>query len=157
MSRTQIVALISAITLLIIVLELVRQRRLREEYSWLWLIVSVCYLLVALWAYPAKWLANVIGTTNIPLALNYLGLQFLMLILIQYSVRLSKLTNHVKALAQQIAILDSEQNKLMGEVMNNNGEDMHQDTHQVLEQSEILRQRIDLLQTELNKLAAASG
>jgi uncharacterized small protein (DUF1192 family) len=77
--------------------------------------------------------------------------------LIQYSIRLSKLTNQVKALAQQFAILDSEQNKLMGEVMKNNDEDMHQDTHQVLEQSEILRQRIDLLQNELNKLAAASG
>lgn len=155
MSRTQIIALISAIALLIIVLELVRQRRLREEYSWLWLISAVFYLLVALWPDLSKYLARFIGTTNTALAITFLGLQFVILILIQYSVRLSKLTNHVKELAQQIAILDSEQNKLIEMVLNDNGEITQKETLQLLEQSEILQQRIDFLHSELNKLSAA--
>lgn len=156
MTRTQIIALISAIALFIIVLELVRQRRLREEYSWLWLVVAVSYLLVALWPYPSRLVARFIGTTNIPLALNYLGLQFLILILIQYSIRLSKLTNQIKDLAQQIAILDSEQNNLIATLVNDEGEDSPGKNPKILEQNEILRQRIDLLSSELNKLAAAS-
>jgi hypothetical protein len=156
MSRTQIIALISAIALLIIVLELVRRRRLREEYSWLWLVAAVSYLLVALWPDLSRWLARFIGTTNISLALNYLGLQFLILILIQYSIRLSKLTSQIKDLAQQIAILDGEQNNLIAMMVKADGEDSDVETHQILEQNEILRQRIDLLHNEFDKLAATS-
>lgn len=156
MSRTNIIALISAIALLIIVLELVRQRRLREEYSWFWLVAAVSYLLVALWPNLSKWLAGFIGTNNTPLALNYLGLQFLILILIQYSVRLSKLTNQMKDLAQQIAILDSEQNDLITTLMNEEGEDAPGKHPQLLEQNEALRRQIDLLSGELNRLTAAS-
>jgi hypothetical protein len=156
MSRTNIIALISAIALLIIVLELVRQRRLREEYSWFWLVAAVSYLLVALWPNLSRWLAGFIGTNNTPLALNYLGLQFLILILIQYSVRLSKLTTQVKDLAQQIAILDSEQNDLIATLMNEEGDDAPGKDPQLLEQNEVLRRRIDLLSGELNRLTAAS-
>ena len=155
MSRTQIIALISAIALLIIVLELVRQRRLREEYSWLWLISALFYLLVALWPDLSRHMARLIGTNNTALAFIFLGLQFVILILIQYSVRLSKLTNHVKELAQQIAILDSEQDKLIAMVLNDNGEISQKETAHILEQSEILRQRIDFLHNELHKLSGA--
>lgn len=154
MSRTQVIALVSAIALFIIVLELVRQRRLREEYSWLWLLAASFYLLVALWPPLSKLMASFIGTTNTALAFVYFGLQFVVLILIQYSVRLSKLTTKVKDLAQQIAILGSELDDLTGLLMSEDG-DSQQKTSQVLEQSEILKQRIDLLDSELNKLSTA--
>ena len=111
MARTHIIALISSVILLIIVLELVRRRKLKEEYCWLWLFAATCYFLTAVRPDLTKKVASFIGTSNIALAFTFLGLLFIVLILIHYSIRLSELSTRVKDLAQQIAILDSEQNE----------------------------------------------
>ncbi|MFW5940655.1 MAG: DUF2304 domain-containing protein [Chloroflexota bacterium] len=112
MERTQVLAIASAVLLHIFVLDLVRRRRLREEYSWLWLVASVIYLLVAAWPPFSRWMGALIGTSNAASAFTFLAFLFIILILIQYSVRLSKLTNQVKDLTQHLAIVDSEQQEL---------------------------------------------
>jgi hypothetical protein len=114
MSRTQLVAVLSGVALLIVVLEMVRRRRLREEYSWLWLLTAVGYLLVAVWPDLGVWVAGAIGSDNPLSTFTFLGLLFLFLISIQFSVQISTLTEQNKNLAQQIAILDSEIRKLAG-------------------------------------------
>jgi hypothetical protein len=111
MDRTKAIILISALVLSFLVLELVRRRRLREEYSWLWLLTAIVYLLVAMYPKLSVWIAQLIGTNSPPVALTFIGLLFVILILIQFSVRLSRLTNQMKELTQEIAILDSDQNK----------------------------------------------
>lgn len=112
MERTQVLAIVSAVLLHIFVLDLVRRRRLREEYSWLWLFASVIYLLVAAWPPFSRWMGTLIGTSNAASAFTFLAFLFIVLILIQYSVRLSRLTNQVKDLTQHLAIVDSEQQEL---------------------------------------------
>lgn len=107
-----ILVIVSAITLLLSVLELVRRRRLREEYSWLWLLTAVGYFLVAVWPDLSGWVARFIGSTNPVAVFAFLGLFFLVLISIQFSIQISQLTDQNKDLAQQIAILDSELRKL---------------------------------------------
>jgi hypothetical protein len=107
MSRTQLVAIFSGI-LLVLVLEMVRRRRLREEYSWLWLLTAIGYLLVAMWPGLADWVSRSIGAARPASAFAFLGLLFLFLIAVQFSVQISRLTEHNKDLAQQVAILDSE-------------------------------------------------
>ena len=47
MERVQIVALIVSVLLLAVVLELVRQRRLTEEYSFLWILCSIALVVVS--------------------------------------------------------------------------------------------------------------
>lgn len=115
MTRTNIIALLSAVILLIVVIELVRRRRLREEYSWLWLIAAIAYLLVASLPAISTGVDWIIGASNIAVAFSFLGLFFVVSILIQYSIRLSTLTEQVKDLAQQIAILDTELRELARE------------------------------------------
>ncbi len=112
MSRLQVVAIISAVFLLGVVLELVRRRRLREEYSFLWLGSVGLYFIFALFPDLSIWFAKLIGTSNTTAAFIFFGLLFLILLLIQYSIRLSSLTDRVKDLAQLIAIMDSEHQKL---------------------------------------------
>jgi hypothetical protein len=115
MTRTNIVIIISSVSTLLFVLELVRRRKLREEYSWLWLLTSVVYLLVTLWSGLGDWITGVIGTNSVPIAFAFIGLQLLAIISIQYSVRLSNLTNHLKDLTQEIAILEGEIRQLQKE------------------------------------------
>lgn len=108
MSRTQLLAIISAVALLIIVLELVRRRRLREEYSWIWLLTAVGYLAIALVPGLIEWVAGAIGSVRPTSVFAFLGLFFLFLVSIQFSVQISRLAEQNKDLAQQLAILDSE-------------------------------------------------
>ncbi len=111
MSRTQIFIVVSGIALLAVVLELVRRRRLREEYSWLWLLTAIGYLLMALFPDLAAWVGTIIGSDRLVSVFTFLGFFFLFVIAIQFSVQISRLTEQNKDLAQQIAILDCEQRK----------------------------------------------
>ena len=112
MSRPQILVIISGIVLLIFVLELVRRRRLREEYSWIWLLTAIGYLAVAVVPGLIEWIARGIGSVRPTSVFAFLGLFFLFLVSIQFSVQISRLAEQNKDLAQQIAILDSELRRL---------------------------------------------
>jgi hypothetical protein len=112
MTRIHVVALLSAIILLLYVLELVRRRRLQEQYSWLWLLLAIGCFLVVVWPRLTVWVAQSVGSRNPLTALVFLALYCLVLILIQLSTRLSRLTTQNKDLAQLVAILDSELRRL---------------------------------------------
>jgi hypothetical protein len=113
MSRTNIIVIVSSVCLFLFVFELVRRRQLREEYSWLWLLAAVSYLLLALWPDCAIWLARFFGSSNPISVSTFLGLFFLVLISIQFSIHISRLATRNKDLAQQLAILDGELRKLI--------------------------------------------
>lgn len=112
MSRVHVFVFASAVALLVSVLNFVRRRRLREEYSWFWLLASISYLLLTVSPALYRWVARLIGATNAALAFTFLGLYFLTLISIQFSIQLSKLMTRSKDLAQEVAILDGEVRKL---------------------------------------------
>ena len=55
-----------------------------------------------------EWVSGAIGSVRPTSVFAFLGLLFLFLLSIQFSVQISRLTEQNKDLAQQIAILDSE-------------------------------------------------
>jgi len=118
MDRIQLVAIGTAIFLVLFVLEQVRRRNLREEYSWLWLLAAGGYFVISLFPRASAWFSNVLGAERPISTFTFIGVFFLVIICIQFSVRLSRLTNRNRYLAQQAAILDSEIRQLyemMGE------------------------------------------
>jgi len=148
MSRTNIIIIISSIATLVFVLELVRRRKLREEYSWLWLLTAVVYLIVTLWSSLGDMVTGFIGTNSVPIAFAFLGLQFLVIMSIQFSVRLSNLTTQMKDISQEIAILDNEIRNLKGESeLENNAE-----TDELFQRNQILAQKVNLLENKLSKI-----
>jgi hypothetical protein len=116
MSRAQLFVIIAGITLALFILEMVRRRRLREEYSWFWILAAIAYFLVAIWPELAEWVAKLIGSTSTVSAFSFLGFLFLFLICVQLSVQLSRLMEQNKNLAQQIAVLDGEVRRLEREL-----------------------------------------
>ena len=136
MLRTQVIGFISAVLLLGVVLNLVRRRRLREEYSWLWLAAALFYLVMAIKPDIINMLSGFLGITNDITTLTFFGLLFFVLILIHYSVKLSILTNQIKDVAQQIAILDGEQNKLNDFLENRNNQASNKVAPQIQEQKQ---------------------
>ena len=103
--QQKIFAIIVSVALLVFIIELVRRKRLREEYSWLWLLTGAIILILALWYDLLQWVTQLIGSALQTSTLFFLGLVFLILISIQFSVQVSELHNQVKNLAQEMGLL----------------------------------------------------
>lgn len=103
-SPSTLTAVLMALVVMGLVVELVRRRRLREEYSVLWLVTGGVMVVVAVWYQPLVALTNLIGLTNPNVTLFFFGLIFLIGVNIYYSVKISALTNQVKTLAQRLAL-----------------------------------------------------
>jgi hypothetical protein len=107
--RQKTLALAVSVLLLLVILELVRRRKLREEYSWLWLLTGAAILLFSVRYDLLVIMTGLIGAVIPVSTLFFLGLMFLMLISISYSVQISKLNLQVKNLAQKLAIMEARQ------------------------------------------------
>lgn len=106
--RQKIMAILIAVFIFGVILELVRRRRLREEYSWLWLLTGAGLITLTVRYDLLVAISRMIGAALPTSTLFFFGLIFLMLVCLQFSIRISKLTNQVKDLAQELAMLRSE-------------------------------------------------
>jgi hypothetical protein len=106
-ARVQVVAILGASALLLAVLELVRRRRLLERYALLWLLSSAVLLGLAIWRGFLEDIANAIGVAYPPNALFLIAFLFILLLLLHFSVVVSRLADQSKVLAQRLALLES--------------------------------------------------
>ena len=107
--QQRVVVVFTAFFLMTLIFELVRKRRLREEYAWLWLLTGV--FIVGFSFLPEDWLfwvAEWLGTRNTVAAVFFMAFCFVTLLCLQFSVRLSRMTEQVKTLAQKIALLEQD-------------------------------------------------
>ncbi len=110
--RNKMVALAVSIGLLLLIIELVRRRKLREEYSWLWLLTASTILVLAVWFDLLKWITALVGAIIPSSTIFMLAFLFLIFISLHFSVVISKLTNHTIELAQRYALLELEINEV---------------------------------------------
>jgi hypothetical protein len=110
--RNKIVALAVGIGLLLIIIELVRRRKLREEYSWLWLLTGAVILLLTVWFDLLKWITHLVGAVMPSSTIFLCAFVFLILISLHFSVVISKLTDRNRELAQRYALLELEMREL---------------------------------------------
>lgn len=103
--RQRIVAALMGLGLIVFTFELVRRRRLREEYSWLWMLSAGVILFFALCNPALLWVTDLIGAGLPTSTLFLFGLFFLILISIHYAVKISTLTLQLKNLHQELAML----------------------------------------------------
>jgi len=112
--RQKIFVILISIALMIFIVELVRRRKLREEYSWLWLLTGIIILILASWHDLLIYVTNFIGAALPTSTLFFLGLVFLFLIAVQFSTKISRLTDQVKNLTQENALLKERVEKMEG-------------------------------------------
>lgn len=105
LDRTMILGVVGSFLALVFVLELVRQRRLREEYSLLWLATCAVLLILSLSRPLLDILAGAIGIFYPPSALFAVALLFVLAILMHFSIVITRLTQENKEIAQQIALM----------------------------------------------------
>jgi hypothetical protein len=105
MTRISVIAVLASAVLLFYILEMVRRRKLREEYSILWLVGGMIILVFSLKKDWLEWVSDAAGIYYPPSFLFLIGMFFILLILIHFSITISRLYQMNKKIAQEIALL----------------------------------------------------
>lgn len=103
--RAMVFGLIAGVGALAFVLELVRRRKLKEEYSLLWLATAIVLIVLSVSRPLLDVLANVVGIFYPPSALFLVAMVFVLFILLHFSTVITRLTQENKENAQQLALL----------------------------------------------------
>jgi hypothetical protein len=107
--RIQILAIVGSVLLLMIVLELVRRRHLQERYALLWLLSALVLLGLAIWRGLLEDLATQMGIAYAPNALFLIAFGFILVLLLHFTLAVSRLADQTKVLAQRMALLEERQ------------------------------------------------
>jgi len=102
---SRVVALVFAALLFGAVLECVRRRKLLEEFTPIWMTCAFAILTLAVSFDLLIWITDLIGAWTPSSTVFFFGLAFLMAISLSYAIRLSTLSNQVKILAQELALM----------------------------------------------------
>jgi hypothetical protein len=108
-TRVQIVAIVVSALLFLGLFELVRQRRLLERYALLWMGSALVLLVLSIWTGLLEELATAVGIYYAPSALFVFAFGFILILLLHFSVAVSRLADQNKVLAQQLALLEERQ------------------------------------------------
>ncbi|UCG92811.1 MAG: DUF2304 domain-containing protein [candidate division WOR-3 bacterium] len=107
MKTVQIIAFIASLTLLVCILELIRRRKLKERFALLWLFSSIILIVFSVWIDLLEILARIIGIHYAPAVFIPVIIFFMVVLFIYFSVIVSEQSEHIKILAQKLAILES--------------------------------------------------
>jgi hypothetical protein len=110
--KLQIAAIVATTFMLVVVFELVRQRRLMERYSLLWLTAATVLLLLSIFTGVLGWFSELIGIATPSNALFGIAIGFATLMLLHFSVTVSRLSNQNKVLAQKLAATEERLRRL---------------------------------------------
>ena len=101
----QIFVAASSLALTLLVLELIRRRKIKDELWLPWLVVSITPFVISLWISPWAGLAHVLGIAYEPALLLMLGLLLCLALILYLTVVVSTLMRQNLRLAQEMALL----------------------------------------------------
>lgn len=104
-SPIQIISIAVSVLIIFFILSLIRKRRLREEYSIMWLVGSFVLILFSVWRGLLDIIADFVGVIYAPAILLLIGIFFGTLMFLHFTVVLSKQADENKSLAQEVALL----------------------------------------------------
>jgi cell division protein FtsW (lipid II flippase) len=113
--RVSIAAAVASLLLILIVLELIRGRRLKERYALLWLVTGSSLLVLSVWRQGLNTIASWLGVSDPPAILFAATSLFVIVVLLHYSTVLSRLTDDNIRLAQEVGLVRERLRTLEGD------------------------------------------
>lgn len=103
--RARLFAVVLGLTVLLFVINLVRTKKLKEEFALLWLLTGIVLVLTPLLIDYLDRLAYALGIEYPPALIFVLAIISVLFVLFQFSMRLSRFSEHIKVLTQELALL----------------------------------------------------
>jgi hypothetical protein len=104
-ARIQILSIVASVLVIILIVYLIRRKKLREEYSLMWLGGSLVLIVFSIWRRLLEIIAGLVGVYYAPVVLLLVGIFFGVLIFLHLTVVISKQADQNKIMAQEIALL----------------------------------------------------
>jgi hypothetical protein len=104
-SSTYLVALVGSLLVLAGIVELLRRRQLGEKYAVLWLVVGIVLLVFTVFPGLLTGLASGLGVAVPTNLMFFIGILFLVGVVLHLSWEVSRLENETRKLAEDLAIL----------------------------------------------------
>lgn len=109
-----ILGVVSALITLVVVIEMLRRRRLRERHAVWWLLATSLALIAGLFPDLLTWAAGAVGVVLPTNLVFFVSIAVLVLVCIQHSAELTELESETRALAERTALLDLRVRELEG-------------------------------------------
>ena len=116
LTRTEVFCLTGGVFLLVFIVELIRKRRLKEEYALLWIAAAFSVIVLSLARGLLHGVAHAIGVYYPPMVLSLIAGFFGMLLAIHFSLVISRLSGENRLLAQDVALMKLELEELRAAV-----------------------------------------
>jgi len=110
--RIQLIAILVSLVIAGTIFQLIRKKKLLEQYSLLWFFSAIVLMIFSVWRGLLDKMAGAMGIYYAPSALLVIIIFCGFLLFLDFSIVISKLTNQSKDLAQEVAILHNKLEKL---------------------------------------------
>ena len=112
----QVVAVSVSAALLALVLELVRRRRLTEEYSVLWVLCGVALLVISIWRDALHLAARTLGIYYPPAVLILVLVFFVFVVSLSFSVVVSRQRQQIERMIEDLALMERDLRELRSRI-----------------------------------------
>jgi hypothetical protein len=107
--KLTLVTALTAVAILVFIVELLRRRQLQEKYAVLWLVTGVGILPLALFPQLLNRVAGWLGIANGVSLVLFGAIVFLLFVCVHLSWEVSRLEEETRTLAEDIALVRTEQ------------------------------------------------
>ena len=121
----QYVSILGSIIFIGLIIMLIRNKRIKEEFAILWLFFGGVFLLLSVWRGSLEVIARVLGIAYAPAAIFLILIIAIISILIHLSLITSRLTDQAKVMIQELGLLKMEMDTMKKKSKTDRPEDSH--------------------------------
>jgi len=112
--ETRIFVILLGVAVALFVINQVRTRKIKEQYALLWILTAILLVLVPIFVDVVDAISYALGILYPPAFIFLIALVCILLILFQFSVSISRFSEQIKVLVQEIALLTKRVEELEG-------------------------------------------
>ena len=101
-----VLGIVASVLVLVVVIELLRRRRLRERHAIWWFVAGVLALIVSVFPATLLWSSKLIGVEVPTNLIFFVSIAILFMVCLQASAELTELESKTRRLAEQAALLE---------------------------------------------------
>lgn len=105
-TENSMLIIIFSMGFMLLILELIRRKKLKEKYALLWLFSASAILTITIFNNTLQWITSFLKITLPSNAVFFLGIIFLILINLHFSLTISSLSEQNRKIVQKIALLE---------------------------------------------------
>ena len=121
----QYISILGSVVFIGLIVMLIRNKKIKEEFSILWLFFGLVFLFLSIWRGSLEIIARILGIAYAPAAIFLILIIAIISILIHLSLITSRLTDQAKVMIQELGLLKME----MDTIKKKSKPDCQEDSH----------------------------